>query len=57
MRLQDMNENQVQQDLFTKNKALGDQLKHAASERIAAMLDYTVDEMLAQVELDLPVNK
>ena len=52
-----MNESHAQQELFTKNKALADQLKHAASERIADMLDYTVDEMLAQVEFDLPANQ
>jgi len=56
MRLQNMNENQVHQELFTKNKAWTEQLKNAASERLADMLDYTVDEMLTQVEFDIPVS-
>ena len=43
--------------MFSKNKALSDQLKHAASERIANMLDYSVEEMLAQVEFDIPANE
>ena len=50
-----MNENQNRDELFQKNRALAEQIKQSTAEKLANMLDYTLDEMLTQVDYDIPI--